>query len=153
MPITILVSIECRDVNRKMEILFENWFYFFPTGLKIYFLSFSSRKLHRNYQMSGKINWHICLILSVYKSFQKRSNMAGKEAIHYKIQLGLKYKCLWRRVKPKTGFKPVLNNQKLVWNNRKLVCQKKPVLTSLDEWKFMIFLMAPISVNRNVTAY
>jgi len=45
------------------------------------FLSFSSRKLHKNCQMSAKIYLHICLILSVYKSFIKRSNMAGKETI------------------------------------------------------------------------
>jgi len=35
------------------------------TGFQIYFLSLSSRKLHKNYQMSDKINSHICLILRV----------------------------------------------------------------------------------------
>jgi len=44
-------------------------------------LSFSSRKLHKNYQiMSDKTNSHICLMLCVYKSFHQ-SNMAGKETI------------------------------------------------------------------------
>jgi len=51
-----------RDVNRKPEI----WFSIFKpktgsiylaTGFRIYFLSFSSRKSHKNnYQMSDKIN-------------------------------------------------------------------------------------------------
>jgi len=36
--------------------------------------------------MAGKINSHIiCLMLSVYESFIKWSNMAGKEIIYYKI--------------------------------------------------------------------
>jgi len=36
------------------------------------FLSFSPRKLHKNYQMSGEINSHICLMLSVYESFHQK---------------------------------------------------------------------------------
>ena len=35
------------------------------------FVSFFSRKLHKNYQISDKINSHIHLMLSVYKSFQE----------------------------------------------------------------------------------
>jgi len=31
-------------------------------------------------------------MLSVYKSFHQRSNMAGKEIIYYKISLGMKFK-------------------------------------------------------------
>jgi len=39
------------------------------SGFLIYlFLSFSSRKLHKNYHTSYKINLHICLMLSIYKS-------------------------------------------------------------------------------------
>src|SRR6218665_360091 len=34
-------------------------------------LFFSSMKLHKNYQMSDKINLHICLMLSVYNSFHQ----------------------------------------------------------------------------------
>src|SRR6218665_1263714 len=41
--------------------------------------------------MSDKINSHICLILSVYKSFH-RTVKNGKETMYYKINLGLKYK-------------------------------------------------------------
>jgi len=35
--------------------------------------------------MSGKINSHICLMLSVYKCFHERLNMNGIEIIYYKI--------------------------------------------------------------------
>jgi len=31
--------------------------------------------------MSGKVNSHICLMLSVYESFHHMVNMAGKEII------------------------------------------------------------------------
>jgi len=41
------------------------------TKLELIFFSFSPRKLHKNYQMSGKINSHNCSILSVYKSFHQ----------------------------------------------------------------------------------
>jgi len=52
----------------------------------IIFLSFSSRKLHKNYQMSDKIDSHIYLMLSVKtKVFINQSNVAGKEIIYYKI--------------------------------------------------------------------
>ena len=34
-------------------------------------ISFSYRKLHKNYQMSGKTNSHIYLMLGVYKSFHQ----------------------------------------------------------------------------------
>src|SRR6218665_2214901 len=37
----------------------------------LFSFSFLSRKSHKNYQMSGKINSHICLMLSVYKSFHQ----------------------------------------------------------------------------------
>jgi len=37
----------------------------------IYLFSFSSRKLHKNYHMSGKINTHFCLMLSVSESFHQ----------------------------------------------------------------------------------
>jgi len=39
--------------------------------IQVYFFSFSSKKLQKNYQMSGKINSYICLMLSVYKSFHQ----------------------------------------------------------------------------------
>ena len=39
--------------------------------IRIYFLSFSSGKLHKNYQALDKINSHICLMLSGYKSFHQ----------------------------------------------------------------------------------
>ena len=43
------------------------------TSFRIYFtFSVSSRKLHKNNQMSDKINLHICLILSVYKSCHQK---------------------------------------------------------------------------------
>jgi len=53
--------------------------------------------------MSDKINSHIYWMLSVYKIFIKWSDMATKETVYYK-QLGLKFKYLWRPVKPNTGL-------------------------------------------------
>jgi len=35
--------------------------------------------------MSGKINSHICLMLSVYKRFHQTVKYARKEIIYYKI--------------------------------------------------------------------
>jgi len=41
---------------------FKNWFYFFGNQFSdLLFFSFLSRKLHKYYQMSDKINAHICL--------------------------------------------------------------------------------------------
>jgi len=37
-------------------------------NLNLFTFSFLSGKLHKNYQMAGKINSNICLMLSVYKS-------------------------------------------------------------------------------------
>ena len=48
---------------------------------KFILLSFSSRKLHTNYQMSDKINSRISVMLSVCKSFHQKV----KETIYYKI--------------------------------------------------------------------
>jgi len=59
-------------------------------------------------------------MLSVYRSFHQQSNMVAKETIFYKIYLGLKFKFLLKPVKPKTGLKPVFNNQKPV-------CQKNGI--------------------------
>ena len=42
--------------------------------MKFTFFSLSLKKLHTNYQMSGKINSHICLMLSVYKTFRQTVN-------------------------------------------------------------------------------
>jgi len=49
----------------------KNGFYFFGNWFSDLLLSFSSRKLHKNHQMSDKINSHICLMLNVYKSFHQ----------------------------------------------------------------------------------
>src|SRR6218665_3256379 len=49
------------------------------TKFELIFLSFSSTKLHTNYQMSDKINSHICLMLSVLKVFTKRSIWPAKK--------------------------------------------------------------------------
>src|SRR6218665_322247 len=57
--------------NRKSGSKPENGFYFFGNRFSIFFWSFSSRKLHKNNQMSDKINSHICLMLNVYKSFHR----------------------------------------------------------------------------------
>src|SRR6218665_1973516 len=55
------------DFNSGNEI----WFFIFGKQIQINFLSFSSRKLHKNYQMSGQMNSHICLMLGVYKRFHQ----------------------------------------------------------------------------------
>ena len=68
-----------RNVNRTPEIRKSVLFPWQPVFEFIY-LSFSSRRLHKNYQMSDKINSHICLILSVYKSFH-RTVKNGKETM------------------------------------------------------------------------
>ena len=64
------------EVNRKAEIrlLFKKpkiGSISLATGFRMNFLSFSPKKLHKNYQMSDKINSHICLMLSVYKCFHQ----------------------------------------------------------------------------------
>jgi len=57
----------------------ENWFYFFGIWLSnIFFPSFLSKKLHRNYQMSDKISSHICLMLSVYKGFHQTAKCGSR---------------------------------------------------------------------------
>ena len=73
-----------RDVNRKSAIRFsvlkpKTGSISLVTGLPIYF-SFSSRKLHKIYQMSDKISSHISLMLSFTKLFIRRSNVANKES-------------------------------------------------------------------------
>jgi len=63
-----------RGVNQKLEIRFsvlkpKTGSISLATGFQIYL--FLSRKLHKNYQMSDKINSRICLLLNVYKSFHQ----------------------------------------------------------------------------------
>jgi len=54
--------------------------------------------------MLDKINSHICLMLSVYKSFHPNGQY-GRQRDHILQDLiGFKYKFLWRPVKPKTGL-------------------------------------------------
>ena len=60
-----------RDANRKPEIVAtENWFYFFGNRLSIYLFHFRQRN-YIKITMSNKINSHVCLMLSVYKSFHQ----------------------------------------------------------------------------------
>ena len=68
-----------RDVNRKSEIwvsILNQKIGSIPlaTGFQIYFLSLSSRKLHKHDQISDIINSHICLMFSVYKTFHEMAN-------------------------------------------------------------------------------
>jgi len=50
----------------------ESQFYFFGNRFSnLILLSFSCSKLHNSCQMLDKINSHICLMLSVYKSFHQ----------------------------------------------------------------------------------
>jgi len=61
-------------LSGKLDFGFRNKIWFYTFGLRnsnVFFYSFSSRKLHKNFPMSGKINSHICLMLSVYESFHQ----------------------------------------------------------------------------------
>jgi len=73
-----VIQLQSRDVNRKPGIRFsvlkpETGSISFATSFRIFLLllSFSSRKLHQNYQVSDKINSDIRFMSSVYKSFHK----------------------------------------------------------------------------------
>jgi|SRR6218665_1216262 len=62
------------DVKRNPE----NWISVLETkscsassANEIQFFSFSSWKLHKNYQMSGKINSKICFMFCVHERFQQ----------------------------------------------------------------------------------
>src|SRR6218665_660611 len=48
---------------------------------ELIFLSFYLRNLHKNYQMSDKINSHICLMLSVYETFHQMF-ISGRQRNH-----------------------------------------------------------------------
>jgi len=78
------------DVNRKPEIRFsvlkpKTGSISLATSFRIYFFSFLLTNLSKNVQMSDKIDSHVCLMFSVYEIFIKRSNIATKEIIYYKI--------------------------------------------------------------------
>jgi len=74
--------------------------------------------------MSDKINSYTCLMLSVYKCFPQMVKYGLHRNDILQDLTGIKLKFLWRPVKPKASWKPV-------FNNRKPVCQKEMVLTSL----------------------
>ena len=108
-----------RDVNWRPEIWFENRFYFFDNQfLNLFCLSFLSWKLHKNYQMSDKVNWYICLMLSVYKCFHETVKYGQRRNYILQDLTGLHYTFLWRPVKQKTVMKRVFNNQKPVYQNK-----------------------------------
>jgi len=69
----------------------KNRFYFLATGLE-FTLSFSSWKLHKNYQMSDRINLHICLMSSVYNSFHQTVKYDPQRRHILQDYLGLKFK-------------------------------------------------------------
>src|SRR6218665_528944 len=86
----LCLSALTRDVKRNQEnqiLVFRNEIRFciFSKRNSNLFFSSSSRKLHKNYQMSGTVNSHTCLTLGVYI---KRSNMGGKEIIYYNFYEG-----------------------------------------------------------------
>jgi len=63
---------------------------------KIQSFSFSSMKLHKNTQMSGKINLHIYLMLNVYKTFHQTAKYGHQrnQILQDLTMLGLKFKFL-----------------------------------------------------------
>jgi len=69
-----LDSVSCRDDKRNPEnrisiIETKSDFTCLTNEIRIFFIFV--KKLHKNYQMSGKVNSHICLMLSVYKAFHQ----------------------------------------------------------------------------------
>ena len=101
----ILMELKCvnmaRDVKRKPDFDFRNEIRFYTFGKRnsnLFPFSFSSSKLQKNYKMSHKINSHICLMLSVYKSFHQTVKY-GRHRNHNNYTLKLKF--LWRSIKPK----------------------------------------------------
>ena len=59
----------------------ENQFYFFGNWFSNIFLSFSSKKLHKNYQMTDKISSLICVMLSVYEGL-RQAVKCGQQRSH-----------------------------------------------------------------------
>src|SRR6218665_1046113 len=85
-----------------------------PSQTKFEFFSFSSRKLHRNAKMPGKIISNICLMLSVYKSYQmvkygRQRNQILPDLTGLEIQVSMKASKIENRFKtrfqqPKSSF-------------------------------------------------
>src|SRR6218665_2142303 len=98
----------CRDVKRNQEnkiSILETKSGSIPSA--IYFFSFSSSKLHKNYQMSGEINSSICLVLIVYKSYHQLVKY-GRQRYHILPDLaGLKVQISMMTSKTKIGLKMV----------------------------------------------
>ena len=108
-----------------------------------FFLLFSSRKLHKNYQMPDKINSHICLMLNVEKNVHKTIKYGCQK--HHILQdlTGLEIQILMRRPK----------NRKPIWNRfstTKTGCQK-PVLTTLVIMFHSIWSTQPDGSSRYTT--
>src|SRR6218665_1035926 len=74
---SVLNVISIRDIKRNLVLHHRQMMFGFIL------FSFSSRKFHKNDQMSDKINSHICLMLTVEftKVFVKRSSMTVKEIL------------------------------------------------------------------------
>src|SRR6218665_3541589 len=78
------LPLKYRDVKRNPENKIK-FFIFDNRNSILFFLSFSSRKLHKNYQMSGKINSHLRSMLNVYQSSYKTVKYGWQKIIYYKI--------------------------------------------------------------------
>ena len=61
--------------------------------------------------MSAKINSHICLMLSVYKSFHQTVKYGRKRNLILQDLTGLEIQIY----EPKTSLKPIFNNRKQVF--------------------------------------
>jgi len=118
--------------NQVFSLKTENRFYFFGNRFSnLFYLSFSSWKLHKSHQMSDKINSHILFNVECLWRFLGNGQIWPAKKPYYKDLLVLKFKFLWRAAKPKTGLKPVFNNQKLVWQKTEL---KSLDSTALTKW-------------------
>ena len=103
-----------RDVKQNLDFGSENEIRFYTSAKEIQIFSFSSRKLHKNAQMPGKIISNICLMLSVYKSYQmvkygRQRNQILQDLTGLEIQVSMKASKIKTRFKtcfqqPKSSF-------------------------------------------------
>ena len=152
-------SSSSRDVNWKPEIQFsvlklKSVSISLATGFWILLLlSFLLRKLHKSYQMSDKVNSHICLLLCVYKSFHQTVKYCSQRNQILQDLTGLETKISMKASKTRTGFKPLFNNQNRFAKNlltslisnkvcRGLVVMRKYV------WSFIVSFWSSFKIQK-----
>jgi len=88
--------------------------------------------------MWDKINSHICLMLSAYKSFHQMVNMATKETIYYKNLTKLEILNLQKNdiniPRTHTGIKPVLNTLQAEHSNKSVSWEPEGLFKPFNEY-------------------